>query len=104
MKRILFVFVLVLPLPSLACDIQVAFSPDRGATGLVVHTIESARHTVRVAAYSFTSKPIALALVADARRGVDVRVVVDKSQATARYTGRDVPRERRYCYQGGLSL
>src|SRR5664279_3188552 len=39
-----------------------------------------------VAAYSFTSKPIALALLADAKRGVDVKVVVDKSQATARYT------------------
>jgi phosphatidylserine/phosphatidylglycerophosphate/cardiolipin synthase-like enzyme len=87
MKRMLLALTLVLvPLPSFACDIQVAFSPDRGATELVVQTIESAKKTVRVAAYSFTSKPIALALLADVKRGVDVKVVVDKSQATARYT------------------
>jgi phosphatidylserine/phosphatidylglycerophosphate/cardiolipin synthase-like enzyme len=85
MKRIL-LFFLLLPISSLACDIQVAFSPDRGATELVIRTIESAKKTVRVAAYSFTSKPIALALVADAKRGVDVKVVVDKSQATTRYS------------------
>jgi phosphatidylserine/phosphatidylglycerophosphate/cardiolipin synthase-like enzyme len=85
MKRLIVALLLVLPLSSLACDIQVAFSPDRGATEPVVKTIESARKTVRVAAYSFTSKPIAEALLADARRGVDVKVVVDKSQPTARY-------------------
>jgi phosphatidylserine/phosphatidylglycerophosphate/cardiolipin synthase-like enzyme len=85
MNRLLLALIL-LPFPSLACDIQVAFSPDRGATDLVVRTIESAHNTVRVAAYSFTSKPIAAALLADARRGVDVEVVVDKSQATERYS------------------
>jgi phosphatidylserine/phosphatidylglycerophosphate/cardiolipin synthase-like enzyme len=86
MTRLLIALLLLLPVPSLACDIQVAFSPERGATELVVRTIESAYKTVRLAAYSFTSKPIALALLADAKRGVDVKVVVDKSQATARYT------------------
>ena len=65
---------------------EVAFSPSGGATDLVVRTIESAHKSVRIAAYSFTSKPIAEALLADARRGVDVKVVVDKSNATARYT------------------
>jgi phosphatidylserine/phosphatidylglycerophosphate/cardiolipin synthase-like enzyme len=65
---------------------EVAFSPDHGATELVVRTIESARATVRVAAYSFTSKPIAEALLDDEKRGIDVKVVVDKSNATARYT------------------
>lgn len=86
MKRLLLALLLLLPLPSLACDIQVAFPPDHGATELVVRTIESAHKTVRVAAYSFTSKPIALALLARSKLGVDVKVVVDKSQATARYT------------------
>lgn len=38
-----------------------------------------------MAAYSFTSQPIALTLLADSKRGVDLKVVVDKSQATARY-------------------
>ena len=62
MIRLLLALIL-LPFSSIACDMEVAFSPDRGATNLVVRTIESARHTVRVAAYSFTSRPIAEALL-----------------------------------------
>jgi phosphatidylserine/phosphatidylglycerophosphate/cardiolipin synthase-like enzyme len=71
---------------AVAASVEVAFSPDRGATDLVVHTIESAKSSIRVAAYSFTSKPIAQALLEANRHGIDVRVVVDKSNATARYT------------------
>jgi phosphatidylserine/phosphatidylglycerophosphate/cardiolipin synthase-like enzyme len=66
--------------------VETAFAPDRGATELVVRTIESAHATVKVAAYSFTSAPIAKALVTASKHGIDVRVVVDKSNATARYT------------------
>ena len=35
-----------------------AFSPHQGATQLVVSTIQNAKHSIRVAAYSFTSKAI----------------------------------------------
>lgn len=80
-----FISLLAAP-PCFSCPVETAFSPDRGATELVVHTIESAKSTVRVAAYSFTSKPIATALLDAKRRGVDVELVVDKSNATARYT------------------
>ena len=69
-----------------AATVEVDFSPDMGTTDLVVKAIGEARRTVRVAAYSFTSKPIAQALLDAHKRGVDVRVVVDKSQANARYT------------------
>lgn len=65
---------------------EVAFSPNAGATELVVKVIDTARQSIRLAAYSFTSKPIAEALVAAHKRGVDVQVVVDKSQKTERYT------------------
>ncbi len=66
-------------------SVEMAFSPNGGATEVVLHTIASANSTVRVAAYSFTSKPIAMALLEAQKRGVDVRLVVDKSNATARY-------------------
>jgi phosphatidylserine/phosphatidylglycerophosphate/cardiolipin synthase-like enzyme len=66
--------------------VEVDFSPDMGATDLVVKAIGEAHKTIRLAAYSFTSKPIAQALLDAHKRGVDVRVVVDKSQAKARYT------------------
>ena len=65
---------------------EVAFSPNAGATDLVVKVISSARKSIRLAAYSFTSNPIAAALIAAKKRGVDVAVVVDKSQKSDRYT------------------
>jgi len=67
-------------------ELEVAFSPHGGCTALVVKVINSAQHSIRVLAYSFTSAPIARALVEAHKRGVDVRVVVDKSQKSARYT------------------
>lgn len=89
MTRILAIaalFAVLLPPPSFSCEVEAAFSPDRGATELVVKTIGEARKSIRVAAYSFTSKPISVALLDASKHGIDVRVVVDKSQATARYT------------------
>ena len=67
-------------------ELEVAFSPHGGCTALVVKVINSAQHSIRVLAYSFTSAPIAQALVQAHKRGVDVQVVVDKSQKSARYT------------------
>lgn len=85
-RFLLVVLLLLLPVSSWAFDAEVAFSPDRGATALVIKTIGEAKLSVRVAAYSFTSKPIAEALLNAERHGIDVKVVVDKSNATARYT------------------
>lgn len=67
-------------------DIQVAFSPHAGATEAVVQVIAEARHTIHLAAYGFTSRPIAQALIDAHARGVEVEAVLDKSNATARYT------------------
>ncbi len=69
-----------------AGELEVAFSPHGGATALVIKVIQSAKTSIRVLAYSFTSAPIARALVDAHKRGVDVQVVVDKSQKSARYT------------------
>ncbi|WP_126448258.1 phospholipase D family protein [Sulfuricystis multivorans] len=66
--------------------IDVAFSPNGGATALVVKTIAGARKSILVQAYSFTSAPIAQALAQAKERGVDVRVILDKSQKSERYT------------------
>ncbi|MSS71610.1 MAG: phospholipase D family protein [Candidatus Latescibacteria bacterium] len=69
--------------------VQVYFSPKGGATDAVVRALNGARKTVRVQAYSFTSKPIAQALLEAKKRGVDVEIVVDKSQRSERYTEAD---------------
>jgi phosphatidylserine/phosphatidylglycerophosphate/cardiolipin synthase-like enzyme len=73
-------FALFAPLTIRAATIEHAFSPQQGATDLIVKTIGEARQSVRVAAYFFTSWPIVDALVQAHRRGVDVKLVLDSHQ------------------------
>ena len=65
---------------------SVYFSPHGGCTEAVVEALDKAKSTVLVQAYSFTSVPIAKALVGARRRGVKVQVVLDKSQCTEKYS------------------
>jgi len=65
-------------------SVDVLFAPTGDKQLLqreVAESIGSARKSVRVAIYQFTSRRIAEALAASKRRGVDVRVLVDASQA-----------------------
>lgn len=59
--------------------IDVAFSPNAGSEELIVKAIASARSSIGVAAYSFTSPVVARALLNAKKRGVDVRVIVDEN-------------------------
>jgi phosphatidylserine/phosphatidylglycerophosphate/cardiolipin synthase-like enzyme len=59
---------------------QAYFSPKGGCTEAIVAEISKAKSNVIVQAYSFTSEPIAAALIAAHRRGVAVAVIVDKGQ------------------------
>ena len=68
-------------------DLRAFFSPNGGCTDAVVSALREARKTVLVQAYSFTSAPIAKALAEAKQRGVDVQVILDKSQRTERYSG-----------------
>ncbi|MEI6519831.1 MAG: phospholipase D family protein [bacterium] len=68
---------------------RVYFSPDGGCTDAIVSEINAASSVIRVQAYSFTSTPIAKALVDAKNRGVDVQVILDKSQRTANYSSAD---------------
>lgn len=62
----------------------VFFSPRGGCTEEVVRELRRAQRSVLVQAYSFTSEPIAQALIEAHRRGVDVEVILDKSQLSER--------------------
>jgi phosphatidylserine/phosphatidylglycerophosphate/cardiolipin synthase-like enzyme len=68
---------------------QVFFSPKGGCTEAVVRELTAANDTILVQAYSFTSSPIAQALVDAHRRGVKVEVILDKSQRTEKYSEAD---------------
>ena len=58
--------------------VEVSFSPNGGGTAATVRFIGEARQSIRMAAYGLTSNPIGKALVEAKKRGIDVRVVVDK--------------------------
>ncbi|KAB0669111.1 phospholipase D family protein [Oryzomonas sagensis] len=73
------------PLPSTG-TVEAFFSPQGGTTEAVVSEIRGARQEVLVQAYSFTSKPIAKALLDARKRGVKIEAVLDKSNATAKYS------------------
>ena len=66
--------------------VEVAFSPKGGCTAATVRFIGEAKQSIRVAAYGLTSNPIGKALLEAKKRGVDVRVVVDKEQNGKRDT------------------
>jgi phosphatidylserine/phosphatidylglycerophosphate/cardiolipin synthase-like enzyme len=56
---------------------SVGFSPDGSAEHLVLDAIAGARHSIQLAAYSFTASAVAKALIAAHKRGVKVRVLLD---------------------------
>lgn len=68
-------------------QVSVYFSPQGGAQEAVIAAINAAQQSVLVQAYSFTSAPIAEALVSAHRRGVKVEAVLDKSNQSAQYSG-----------------
>ena len=83
-KIISIIAILIISSSALADSITMedAFSPRQGATELIVKTIREAKKSIHVASYSFTSRPIASALAAAHDKGVDVEVVLDKSDKT----------------------
>ena len=74
---------------SIPQGVQVFFSPHGGATEAVVNALDHATNEVLVQAYSFTSAPIARALVDAQRRGLKIEVILDKSQRTEKYSEAD---------------
>jgi phosphatidylserine/phosphatidylglycerophosphate/cardiolipin synthase-like enzyme len=70
-------------------SVNVYFSPKGGCADAVVREINAARREVLVLAYSFSSKPIAEALIEAKKRGVHVDIVLDRSQEQEAYS--DLP-------------
>lgn len=89
-------------MPSMTANVavEVYFSPGANADQAIAAAIMNERKGSRVwlAGYYFTSAPIAKALHHAQERGVDVRVVLDRSQATLKYSSAT------YFYNEGVSL
>jgi phosphatidylserine/phosphatidylglycerophosphate/cardiolipin synthase-like enzyme len=66
--------------------IRVYFSPNGGCTDAILSQINRAQAEILLQAYSFTSKPIAQALLQAKKRGVKITAVLDKSNRTQKYS------------------
>ncbi|MFH0957732.1 MAG: phospholipase D family protein [Pseudomonadota bacterium] len=75
-----------LSLPQEKLTWEVYFSPKGGCTDAIISELNKAKTTILVQAYSFTSAPIAKALLNAHKRAVKVEVILDKSQRTQKYS------------------
>jgi phosphatidylserine/phosphatidylglycerophosphate/cardiolipin synthase-like enzyme len=69
-----------------AGSIKVYFSPNGGCTDAILSQINQAKTEILLQAYSFTSKPIAQALIKAHQRGVRISAVLDKSNRSQKYS------------------
>jgi phosphatidylserine/phosphatidylglycerophosphate/cardiolipin synthase-like enzyme len=65
--------------------LEVYFSPDDGTAARLLALIQEARESIYFLAYSFTSDELADALIAQARAGLRVEGVLERSQAESNY-------------------
>lgn len=85
MKKIIFIVLLVIPLVCSADAFspntyyQVCFTPNTDCTAKIVKAIKKAKKSILVQAYSFTSRPIIKALASAKYRGINVKILLDKS-------------------------
>jgi len=68
-------------------SVDTYFSPNGGAAEAATRMIDSARHRVLLASYTFNSTLIASALKRAHQRGVEVHVVLDASNLDPAYSG-----------------
>ena len=73
----------------MAAYVSTYFSPDRGAADNLIGFIDRCQSKLDVAVYSITHDDIANALIRAHNRGVQVRVLTDKVQASTRYADDD---------------
>jgi phosphatidylserine/phosphatidylglycerophosphate/cardiolipin synthase-like enzyme len=99
MKKIntIIFLVLILALPAFAFNVDVTnvcFSPYGGCTEAIVNQIDNAKSEILIQAYSFTSAPIAKALVTAHKKGVHVEIILDKSNRSKKYSAGDFTAHR----------
>lgn len=82
MNRIILILILLFPISSYAIEANVlpCFTPGQRCDSLIINAIDNAQRTIEVQAYQLTSTPISSALAKANRRGVKVRIILDKSQ------------------------
>ncbi len=77
----------LLPLCAMAAPVDVCFVPAERCDVRIADEIAAARSSIRLQAYGFNSKVILPALVAAKRRGVDIAVILDRSDERGAHIG-----------------
>jgi phosphatidylserine/phosphatidylglycerophosphate/cardiolipin synthase-like enzyme len=69
--------------------VEIAFSPTAGVEQRIIAAINSANSSIQVAMFTFTSAPIAQALISARSRGVAVEVLLETVSAGSQFSQRD---------------
>jgi phosphatidylserine/phosphatidylglycerophosphate/cardiolipin synthase-like enzyme len=83
---LVFVFRLLGKFLGMILNMNVYFSPRGGCQDAVVQELQKARQEILVQAYSFTADPLTFALVDAKKRGVQVVILLDRSNEAERYS------------------
>lgn len=74
---------------SVSASVELCFTPGENCTERIVQKIAQTQKNIRIQAYSFTSAPIAQALVEAQKRGIDIKIILDDSQEKEKYSSLD---------------
>lgn len=74
------------PISSSCPKATVCFSPEEDCAVPIINEIDQSKESILVQEYTFTLKAVANALVNAKERGVDVKVILDKSQLYSKYS------------------
>ncbi|WP_339045310.1 phospholipase D family protein [Candidatus Mesenet endosymbiont of Agriotes lineatus] len=73
-------------LPSFCPKTSVCFTPGNQCTKRIIDAVNQSKKSILVQAYIFSSKPIAQSLITAKNRGIDVKVILDKTQIHSKYS------------------
>lgn len=96
--KIPFILIFIFLFSNIHAESKVFFSPNGGCENAVIEEITKAQKTIDIAMYYFTSRKIAEELVKAKERGVQIRIVLDKSQETQAYS------KSRYLLNKGIDV
>ncbi|QJC29182.1 phospholipase D-like domain-containing protein [Enterobacteriaceae endosymbiont of Plateumaris rustica] len=83
---ILLIFIFLKINLAFATHIDVLFTPNKKTLPLIINLINHAKKEILIAAYTFTNKPLALALLKSSNKGIEIYIIVDAKNNINRYT------------------
>ncbi|QJC28737.1 DUF1669 domain-containing protein [Enterobacteriaceae endosymbiont of Plateumaris consimilis] len=83
---ILLIFILLKIDVAVATRIDVLFTPNKKTLPVIINLIKHAKKEILVAAYTFTNKTLAFALLNASHKGIKIYIIVDAKNNIHRYT------------------